>query len=183
MDPLFLFWLVVLGLPITLLLARPWWGPRLRRMVVVNAREQRRSALLARKEEILAALRELEVDFRGGKLPEEDYKAQREMLLEEGAEVLRELEALEAESRPEVVGKSEAELAPEPKTAPIAEAEDPIEALLQARRAAMATRFIGFCPQCGAALRASHRFCPLCGAEVPADLRRKARKRPHRSRA
>ncbi len=187
MDPLFWIFLAALALPVALWLTRPWREAR--RAEVVSEAEQRLSVLLAEKESLMTALAELEVDYRAGKVAEEDYQEQRAMLMERAAAVLRELEALQARA-PEAVRRAAAsqggapfEAAPEtraetPPAAPAPgengrDAEDDIEALLRARRQVQKARYVGFCPSCGAALRVGHRYCPLCGAEVPRALRRK----------
>ncbi len=178
MDPLFVILFFVLALPVGYLLLHPWGqGSELQ----TTELEQRRSVLLARKEAILAALRELEVDYRGGKVSEEDYRLQKEQLMEEGAAVLRELEALEAKLR-QVTGARKPAAAAEAghaaaQTSPASpkgeSSDDPIEALLQRRKATAAAVYIGFCPNCGAPLRAGQRYCAYCGHELPAQLRRK----------
>lgn len=195
MDPLFWLWLAALGVPVALWLTQPW---RTRSAsALVSEEEHRLSELLARKEAIMDALAELEVDFRAGKMSQEDYQTQKDALLQQGAAVLKALEELD---------KQMAET-PTPATSIPGEAEDAssvddavealimarkserqamtrsdgepddIEALLQVRRQAQMVRYIGFCPSCGAALRAGQRFCPSCGQEIPVSLRRKARKR------
>jgi len=186
MDPLFWLWLLALGLPVALWLTRPW--RTLSASAPVSEEEHLLSELLARKEAIMDALAELEVDFRAGKMSPEDYQAQRAALMEQGAEVLKALEELQKrhEEAPEEAKASaedrvEALLAARKQArqavaVPNGEADE-IEALLQARRRAQMTQYIGFCPSCGAALRAGQRFCPSCGHEVPASLRRKSRSR------
>lgn len=51
--------------------------------------------LQAQREAILIALRDLDFDYQTGKLVEADYGVQRELLLERGAAVLREIDAVQ----------------------------------------------------------------------------------------
>ncbi len=184
MDPLFWLWLVALGLPVGLWLLRPLGKTE---GDAVSDREQRLSALLAEKDAIMTALAELEMDYRSGRVPEADYREQRAALMERGAAVLKELEALQTEEA-EAASVPGALLSAAPAEAPASPAavgptptdgrdtEDDIEALLRTRRQVQQARYVGFCPSCGAALRVGHRFCPLCGAEVPSALRKKRTK-------
>ncbi len=185
MDPLFWLWLVALGLPVGLWLLRPLGKTE---GDAVSDREQRLSALLAEKDAIMTALAELEMDYRSGRVPEADYREQRAALMERGAAVLKELEALQAEETEAASAPAAHLSAASPAEAPAPTAtveprptdgrdlEDDIEALLRTRRQVQQARYVGFCPSCGAALRVGHRFCPLCGAEVPSALRKKRTK-------
>jgi hypothetical protein len=67
----------------------------------VSQEEHEYSALLAERDRLLDALQELDFDYTLGKIPEEDYPAQRAGLLQRGAEVLRRLDAYEAEASPD----------------------------------------------------------------------------------
>jgi hypothetical protein len=53
------------------------------------------TALQAQREAILIALRDLDFDYQTGKLIEADYQAQRDLLMERGAVVLREIDAVQ----------------------------------------------------------------------------------------
>lgn len=191
MDPLFWLWFLALGLPIVLWLARPWRTAE-QELRPVSPQEQHLSELLARKEAIMDALAELEVDFRAGKLPEEDYQRLKANLVQQGAAVLKELDELQVRmtsqppkttERPrsretrEREGNEEDVPAPRPKAtstpSPTLAASTPsLEELLTQRRAQGQARFVGFCPSCGAALRVGQRFCHWCGQPVPEEMRK-----------
>jgi len=51
--------------------------------------------LLERKEQLYENLRDLNFEFRAGKYPEEDFQTQRELLENETAELLAEIEHLQ----------------------------------------------------------------------------------------
>ncbi len=133
--------------------------------------EHIRSALLARREQVLTTLAELEFDHDLGKVDDEHYQTRRQALLQEGAEILRELDALKhapaaaAEDAEQAVEALLAERRAQ-KAATATEAEDEIEALLAARRRARKAKSGGFCPNCGAPVLATDRFCPRCGTPL-----------------
>lgn len=88
------------------------------------------------REAVLGALRDLDFDFKTGKVSEEDYQPVRVQLLAEAAQYM-EVETKEDEQ---------------------------IEALIQNRRKAktQSTK----CNQCGAPMEVGQRFCPRCGSSV-----------------
>jgi hypothetical protein len=67
------------------------------RVVETTAPDARRLALLERRDAALAALLELDLDHRAGKLTDEDAERERVMLRDEAVAALAELEALDAE--------------------------------------------------------------------------------------
>jgi hypothetical protein len=146
--------------------------------------DQKRSSLLAERDRVLNALSELDFDHAVGKIPEEDYPSQRRMLLEHGAQILRELDAFEevetSREKPVAFADSaedrlEAAIAarrmmtapagamPRPGNGGVA-ADDDIEIQIAARRRMRQEKAAGFCPQCGGPVQKSDRFCPKCGA-------------------
>jgi hypothetical protein len=170
---LILAMLILVGL----FIARPLFD---RQAVIVNGRTRREdhelSSLLAERDRVLNALQELDFDYSLGKIPEEDYPAQREALVSYGAMVLRKLDELQA--KPDASGVEERlELAIAARRAEAVQAgpppavtaalplleDDEIEARLASRRRERKDKSAGFCPQCGRAVQKSDRFCPGCG--------------------
>lgn len=84
----------------------------------------------------LSALRDLDFDFRTGKVNEEDYPALRAELVAQAAKSIEKVD----------------------------EEDDRIEALIRARKMAGAGGIK--CPKCGSGLTGSVHFCPHCGAEL-----------------
>jgi hypothetical protein len=145
------------------------------------------SSLLAERDRLINALQELDFDYTLGKIPAEDYPAQRAVLLNKGAAVLRELDTLshddalpgaspetDAEARLEAAiaarraDASRASVSPngangKHAVAPVATVDDETERLLADRRRARQEKAAGFCPQCGGTVQKSDRFCPKCG--------------------
>ena len=169
--------LIALLLGVGLYLAAPLFDNRARR---TSASTQEASSLMAERDRVINALRELDFDFRLGKIPEEDYPTQRTDLLQKGADVLKKLDALTPPSplRPSSAGRGKGEendaedrleKAVAARRADAAKAQaaqvsdDDIESLLAARRKEHKTRSAGFCPRCGKPVMVSDHFCPSCG--------------------
>ena len=91
MDLAAVLFLIALLLAVSLYLVTPLMGNRSRR---VTEDTQETSSLLAERERLLNALQELDFDFKLGKIPAEDYPAQRAELLQKGTEILKKLDAL-----------------------------------------------------------------------------------------
>lgn len=136
--------------------------------------------LLARKDATMVAIKELEFDFRVGKLDEEDYRRLDERLRSQAIAYLKQIEAL----TPAAAGLDdtlETEIARRrtvQKRPPVAQGAD-IEADLEAeikRRRKVAAPVKGstvtaqpashtrYCTNCGTAVAPNHKFCANCGA-------------------
>ena len=136
------------------------------------------SVLQAERDRVIRALQELDFDYSLGKVPEEDYLSQRNTLLQEGAEVLQKLDALQPQTITRKAGaRLEDALDARGKATPqtlsvsnTAQQYDNLEALIASRRrdrngSSPREKSIGFCPQCGKSILKSDRFCPKCGRE------------------
>lgn len=170
--------ILALLVPVALFIARPFYEPRLVEEEGLTQREDHDlSGLLAERDRILTALQELEFDHVLGKIPEEDYPAQRAGLVQQGAEVLRRLDQLQVAGvnhevvNSDAVDRVEAEIAQrradtarQPVTPNVGiAADDDIEVALAQRRRQRQEKSAGFCPQCGGPVQKSDRFCPKCG--------------------
>jgi len=127
------------------------------------------SSLMAERDRVITALQELDLDFKLGKIPEEDYPAQRTDLLQKGAGVLKQLETLgpspvsgeqDAGTQAQDAETQLERLAANPTESLT---DDKIEAMLAARRKARKTKAAGFCPRCGKPVMLTDQFCPNCG--------------------
>ena len=139
----------------------------------VTTEEQAYFTLLAERDRVLNALQELDFDYTLGKIPEEDYPGQRAGLVQRGATILRQIDAITQEEVTSAEARLEAAIAarritaeqkvPEPNG--VSQADDPLEAMIAARRRsqAKAEKAAGFCARCGNPLQKSDRFCPKCG--------------------
>jgi hypothetical protein len=102
---------------------------------------------------IVRAIRELDLDFRTGKITAEDYAVLRTAQVQRGAQVLRELDAV-----------------PVIESADDTDADADIDAEIEAQIALLrkdvpATVFS--CPTCGTAFHMGDRFCAHCGHALP----------------
>ncbi len=91
-----------------------------------------RERLIAQRDAIYATIRDLDFDYRTGKLTDEDYHAQREAWMARGVDVLKALDALQQVAEPAPAANGGA-------VAPILEADSldydaQIEAAVAARR-------------------------------------------------
>ena len=141
------------------------------RSVLVNENDQKRSVLLAERDRILRSLQELEFDNTLGKIPEEDYPFQRQMLMQNGADVIRSLDELGVLggnlSAMERVESSLEENRVDGKSTKTTSNIDPdISALIAARRRVKEEKSSGFCPQCGKPVTSNDKFCARCGTSL-----------------
>ncbi|MGZ9167203.1 MAG: hypothetical protein ACXW4U_18690, partial [Anaerolineales bacterium] len=73
----------------------PFMERRARR---VTEEEHELSALMAERDRVINSLQELDFDIKLGKIPDEDYPAQRAGLLQKGADILKQIDLLAAPS-------------------------------------------------------------------------------------
>lgn len=130
-------------------------------------------ALLFERERVLTALRDLDFDHAMGKTLDDDYAAQREQLLAQGAAVLKQLDALapNQSSAPDLDDEIERAVARLRRRGVSASTrgiiDDGIEAgIVERPAAALPAR--RFCGQCGRQAQPEDRFCGACGQPLPA---------------
>jgi hypothetical protein len=104
-----------------------------------------------RRDQALAALKEIEFDHATGKLSDADYQRLKERYTAEALEALRVADAVAAVTAPDATG--------------VAVADDPVEQLIADARAKAKGK--KFCSECGAQLEGSGKFCVECGTRVP----------------
>ena len=136
-----------------------------RRARRVTEEEHETSTLLAERERVVNSLQELENDYQLGKVPEEDYPAQRANFLQRGADVLRKLDELVTSStQVDTDTRIEHAIATRRKKVSSKKlTDDDIESLIASRRKGRKSKSAGFCPKCGKPVMATDRFCPACG--------------------
>jgi hypothetical protein len=115
----------------------------------------RREALQAERNDIVRAIRELDFDYRTHKINDEDYKRLRADYVQHGAQVLREINALDEHNT--VSGASAG-----------ADASAEIERRVAALRASkeIPEADILTCPNCGSSVASGSKFCPQCGHKL-----------------
>ena len=149
----------------------PFMERRARR---VTEEEHELSTLMAERDRVINSLQELDFDFKLGKIPEEDYPAQRTSLLQNGAELLRKIDAIAPQpaSIQDADARIEKAIAARRADASVNRAnraepsDDDLESMIQARRKGRKEKSSGFCPKCGKPVMVSDRFCPSCGKSL-----------------
>ena len=181
-----IFLILALLLVVGLFVSRPFFDHKNERLISATDQvDHERSALLAERDRVLTALWELDFDFTLGKIPEEDYPSQRSALLHHGANLLRQIDALQPEVEAgDAEARLEAAIAARrmalgsatagangnagfvaPAARPPAQ-DDEFEVMLANRRRVRQEKASGFCPQCGQPVQKSDRFCPKCGVKT-----------------
>jgi hypothetical protein len=111
------------------------------------------ASLRVRKEQLLADIRELDLDLATGKIDEADHRRFRAAALADAAATLHELETAEAREAPADENVSSA-LGPQ---------LDPVEALIAERKRRLEEHS---CPACGSATEPDDAFCRHCGTPL-----------------
>ena len=137
----------------------------------VTEEEHELSALMAERDRVINSLQELDFDFKLGKIPEEDYPAQRSTLLQKGADILRKIDTLapQATSAQDTDVRLERAIAARRADASLARVEvsdDDLETMISSRRRNRTNKSAGFCPKCGKPVMVTDRFCPSCGKSL-----------------
>jgi len=143
---------IVLGLAMgtVLFLAYPFFGKKVR--VSSGIRRSKLQILADKKEQALQVLKELEFDFKTGKLSESDYELLKERYRLKALSFLKRMDEL---SHPQVMESHPPEKALPRKPEKIA---PPL--MRPSKRPT--------CPNCGKRLPGNFKFCPFCGAAVAA---------------
>ena len=177
MDIGSIFLILALLIPVGIYIARPLFE---RSAAKVSYSQRDLSTLLAERDQVVATIQELDDDYNLAKIPSENYPSQRLTLLQNGADILQQIDAyqmlptaataedrLEAaiESRrhtldaaPAAVKKNGNAIPPIP--------DDDLEQRIAIRRRNMSVKAGGFCPKCGRPVHVSDNFCPRCGATL-----------------
>jgi hypothetical protein len=164
------FLVLAVGLAVGLYVSQPFLQRRSRR-ITPEAREI--STLMAERDRVINSLQELDFDFNLNKIPAGDYPVQRAELLQKGAEILKQLDALVPTSNGKGSAADRVESAVAARRADLSNAapavardDDDVEALIVSRRKSRKEKSGGFCPRCGKPVLVSDRFCPHCGKSI-----------------
>jgi len=161
MEPASVFLLLLVLAFIVLFVTRPFFQ---RRRVRTEKNNQELSTMLAERDQLLTALQELDFDQSLGKIPADDYPAQRTVLLKKGAEVLRRLDTLSPLTAKQAGRKVQVSDSNPKPSAPLS--DDDLEDLLAKRRNSRKGKTAGFCAKCGKPVLQTDVFCPSCGTTL-----------------
>ena len=142
----------------------PFMERRARR---VTQEEHELSSLMAERDRVINSLQELDFDFKLGKIPDEDYPAQRATLIQKGADILRRIDSIAPQitSTQDADARLEKAIAARRADAPVIRQEVTDDDIV-ARRKGRKEKSSGFCPKCGKPVMVTDRFCPSCGKSL-----------------
>lgn len=177
MDIGSLFLFLAILIPVVIFIGRPLIEHKLS---TSSQAEHELSALLARRDQVVATLQELDDDYNLGKIPPDIYPSQRVVLLQNGADILRRIDTYKndfvtgsAEDRLEaaILARRVTMDASNPAlrangTAVPPVPDDDLEQKIASRRRLRQGKAGGFCPKCGKPVQVVDRFCPKCGATL-----------------
>lgn len=160
-----IFFTLAILILVAIYLYAPFMERRARR---VTQEEHELSSLMAERDRVINSLQELDFDYKLGKIPEEDYPAQRTTLLQKGADVLRQIDAMApqpvaVQSADERIEKAIAARRADASAVKPEISDDDLESIIAARHKSHTEKSSGFCPKCGKPVMVSDRFCPSCG--------------------
>lgn len=108
-----------------------------------------RVALLQKKDVLLNQIKQLEFDFASAKIPEADYQIEREKLVHQAAQVLKQFESSTTHFQPD-----------DPLNAKIE------TAIAQLRGKPPKKSTVVLCPSCHQPTLEGQKFCPQCGVPL-----------------
>lgn len=163
-----IFFTLAILILVAIYLYAPFMNRRAHR---VTEEEHDLSALMAERDRVINSLQELDFDYKLGKIPEEDYPAQRAALLQKGADVLRRIDTIapqptsiqDADAR---IEKAIAARRADASVEKLEPSDEELESMIAARRKGRREKSSGFCPRCGKPIMVSDQFCPSCGKSL-----------------
>ncbi|MEE9610484.1 MAG: zinc-ribbon domain-containing protein [Desulfatiglandales bacterium] len=120
-----------------------------------QSREIKGMELEKQKEDVYAAIKEMDFDFGMGKISEEDYQELRSQYKAKALEIMKEADRVDKKDDMDAAIEREVQRLRE-KKAPKKKKGDKKETGVQ----------INFCPHCGTKVGQSHKFCKGCGKSL-----------------
>lgn len=128
--------------------------------------------LYRRKESTYSAIKELEFDWRTGKLSEEDFRELDAKYRAEAVEILEAIDLLESGDRKATEAKAAARTSPAKASAAGGAAAKKAKAKGPSAEPATLTALV--CAECGQTNRPGSRFCGSCGSALTAEVEQAA---------
>ena len=125
----------------------------------VTEADRRYSRLQARRDQVLTILQELDMDHSMGKIPQEDYDAQRAILVARGASVLKEMDQFRKPGKASRLTNGSKDVA-------TSQLEAQIEEAVSQMRTEQSGLDAKYCSNCGNALEGGDLFCVGCGTPI-----------------
>ncbi len=150
---------ILLGLALLMLVGLYLARPFLQKDDEAERPLTQRERLLNEKEAILAGIQQTDFDFETGEIPADVHEQERTLLMQQAADVLRQIDEYDAQPDP-----VDAEI--EAAVARTRQQDAPLTAVT---RTAVAANGQGkFCPQCGSPIDPGDKFCTSCGHKLVA---------------
>lgn len=130
--------------------------------------DDRLGELIGRKEATLRAIKDLEFDFRVGKMDEEDFQRLDQRLRRQAIGLIQQIDKL-APAGAAIDEALERQIAAMRQPPTPAAAPAPAASVPAATNGHAAGKSARYCTECSAALDATHKFCAQCGAPVVAQ--------------
>jgi hypothetical protein len=166
-----LLFLVLVIIPVILFITQPLT----RRWRKVQEGNQTLSTLLAERDHVLNAIRELDFDNSLGKIPVEEYPGQRDTLVRHGAEILKQIDKITPQQGSNPISSTAKGDAVEAFLSARRNQTggkinisrgDRADSLIEQRRKVVMARANQHCPHCGKPVLGSDLFCPSCGKSL-----------------
>lgn len=150
---------VILGLLVVVgyWILHPLIRPRVSDALALEESEERAVALRQRKEDIYAAIKEMDFDFEMGKISEEDHEDLKSQYKARAIEILKELDTKEEVDEVDDSIEEEVRRLREKRKE---------EGKKEKRADSEGTGKINFCPECGSKAAPDSKFCRDCGVQL-----------------
>ncbi len=133
----------------------PLMRPKRIEDLLPHGEEDRSKVLVQRKEEVYAAIKDMDFDFEMGKISEKDYQELKSQYKARALEILKELDGAESEDGLDRAIERE-----------VQQLRGKKRPKKKKKGGKGAGKQINFCPQCGSKIAPNDNFCPGCRREL-----------------
>ena len=111
-------------------------------------------SLTAEKERLLSSIEDLDLEFDLEKISSREHTRNRDILLSQAAEVIKQLDKLEKN------------IPAKKRISSTTDSEDDLEEMIEARRRELKEDKPSYCSHCGKAVKPEDQFCGQCGEKL-----------------